>query len=628
MTAGAPEIRQSSAALAGAKGPFRIGFAGLSEVQRMVWAGATPFVKRRLALVLGLVIGASAINAVGPLALKGLVDGLVASAARPSGPTAALLVGLYVGSQWLSRTVGEARSFLYSQAERRTSRLWSERVFAHLMQLPLGFHLQRQTGALTQMLQNGLQGYQMVLQSLMFTVFPVATELGTIAVIVGRLHRPVFLALFTGALLFYAVAFAHAARTTVRESRRATAAQVEASAVLTDSLLNYEIVKNFAAERAVQARVNRSLALAEEGWVGFYRRYAGNGIRVALIFSVFLLVTLLYASHEVQARQMSIGTFVLVNTYMLQIVRPVEMLGYAMQHFSQGLAFLEKLIGLLHEEPERSSPSPHEEESPGPSGPGELTFEDIWFSYRPDQPVLKGVSFRVPAGQTLGIVGESGAGKSSLVRMLLRSFEPFHGRILLDGVPISSLPLPFLRRAVAVVPQETFLLNDTLACNIEFGNPGSTREEIEGAARLARLHDFILSLPEGYETRIGERGALLSGGEKQRVSIARAAIKRPRLYVFDEATSSLDTRTEREIVDNLREISRATTTIVIAHRLSTVVHADQIIVLERGAVVERGTHTSLLDHNGRYASLWRAQQGDLPDRSASDISDRRRRPPA
>jgi ATP-binding cassette, subfamily B, heavy metal transporter len=237
-----------------------------------------------------------------------------------------------------------------------------------------------------------------------------------------------------------------------------------------------------------------------------------------------------------------------------------------------------------------------------------LDFEDVGISYRADRVILRDVGFSLPAGKTLGIVGGSGAGKSTLVRLLVRLVEPDAGRILLDGVPISDLSLSKLRQAIAVVPQDTVLFNDTIGYNIAFGKSGSTQAEIEHAARLAHLHDFIMSLPDQYDTKVGERGVKLSGGEKQRVSIARAAIKRPRIYVFDEATSSLDSKTEREILRNLREISRFSTTLVIAHRLSTVVHADEIVVLEGGTIVERGTHTSLIRQSGRYAMLWEAQQ--------------------
>jgi ABC-type transport system involved in Fe-S cluster assembly fused permease/ATPase subunit len=582
---------------------LRKGTASLREVIALIWTDATGFVRFRLVVALLLIMVASAMTALGPVALKLVVDGFTGQASGV-GASAVTLIGLYVLSQWLARTVGEIRGLVYARAERRMSRMLSERLFAHVMRLPLGFHLERQTGAISQALDNGLNGYQMVLHTLVFTILPVATELGTIVVVLSRLDHPAFLGLFTGAIIAYAVVFWYAAHTVVAAARAASDSQVNSTAVMTDCILNYETVKYFTAESVVQDRVGRALIQTEDGWVGFYRRYAYNGLGIATIFAGFLAVTIIHAAHEVQGGRLSVGSFVLINTYMLQVVRPVEMLGYAMQSLSQGLAFLGKMFEILREKPE---PVAGVDSAP-PGGAGRLEFAAVGVSYRPDRVILRDVSFSVPAGRTLAVVGGSGAGKSTLVRLLVRLIEPDGGRILLDGRSIGELPLAQLRQAIAVVPQDTVLFNDTIGYNIAFGKAGSTRAEVEHAARLAHLHDFITSLPDGYDTKVGERGVKLSGGEKQRVSIARAAIKRPRIYVFDEATCSLDSNTEREILTNLREISRFSTTVVIAHRLSTVIHADEIVVLEAGTIVERGSHLGLLRQNGRYAALWEAQQ--------------------
>jgi ABC-type transport system involved in Fe-S cluster assembly fused permease/ATPase subunit len=582
---------------------LRKGMASLREVIALIWTDATGFVRFRLVVALLLIIAASAMTALGPVALKFVVDGFTGQGTG-AGISAVTLIGLYVLSQWLARTVGEIRGLVYARAERRMSRMLSERLFAHVMRLPLRFHLERQTGAISQTLDNGLNGYQMVLHTLVFTILPVATELGTIVVVLSRLDHPAFLGLFSGAILAYGVVFWYSAYTIMAAAYTASDSQVNATAVMTDSILNYETVKYFTAESVVQERVSRALTRTEDGWVGFYRRYAYNGLGVATIFAGFLGVTILYAAHEVQAGRMTVGSFVLVNTYMLQVVRPVEMLGYAMQSLSQGLAFLGKMFEIFREKPEPFVVA----ETDTPGGAGRLDFAAVGVAYRADRVILKDVNFSVPAGRTLGVVGGSGTGKSTLVRLLVRLIEPDTGCILLDGACIGDLPLSRLRHAIAVVPQDTVLFNDTIGYNIAFGKAGSTQAEVEHAARLAHLHDFIMSLPDGYDTRVGERGVKLSGGEKQRLSIARAAIKRPRIYVFDEATSSLDSNTEREILRNLREISRFSTTLVIAHRLSTVVHADEIVVLEGGTIVERGSHSVLLRQNGRYAALWEAQQ--------------------
>jgi ATP-binding cassette subfamily B protein len=582
---------------------LRKGMASLREVIALIWTDATGFVRFRLVVALLLIIAASAMTALGPVALKLVVDGFTGQGTG-AGISAVTLIGLYVLSQWLARTVGEIRGLVYARAERRMSRMLSERLFAHVMRLPLRFHLERQTGAISQTLDNGLNGYQMVLHTLVFTILPVATELGTIVVVLSRLDHPAFLGLFSGAIVAYGVVFWYSAYTIMAAAYAASDSQVNATAVMTDSILNYETVKYFTAESVVQERVSRALIQTEDGWVGFYRRYAYNGLGVATIFAGFLAVTILYAAHEVQAGTMTVGSFVLVNTYMLQVVRPVEMLGYAMQSLSQGMAFLAKMFEIFREKPEPFVVA----ETDTLGGAGRLDFEVVGVAYRSDRVILKDVNFTLPAGRTFGVVGGSGTGKSTLVRLLVRLIEPNTGRILLDGVSIGELPLSKLRQAIAVVPQDTILFNDTIGYNIAFGKAGSTQAEVEHAARLAHLHDFIMSLPDGYDTKVGERGVKLSGGEKQRVSIARAAIKRPRIYVFDEATSSLDSNTEREILRNLREISRFSTTLVIAHRLSTVVHADEIVVLEGGTIVERGSHSVLLRQNGRYAALWEAQQ--------------------
>ncbi len=632
------------------------------ELWALIWSGASVFVKMRLASVLVLVFTASILTPLGPVALKLIVDRFTDPSAVGIVPIG-VLIGLYVLSQWLSRSIGEVRGLVYARAERRMFRSLSERLFEHVMQLPLRFHLERQTGAINQTLENGMQGYQMILHHLVFTVLPVSAQLGTIIFILLKFHQPVFLGIFCLALVCYAAVFASFAIRVAGLAKSASAAHIAANAAMTDSILNYETVKYFAAEEVVQERVRMALLKTEEEWVGFYRRYAVNGLVVATVYGSFLGLGIAYAVHQVAIGRMTVGDFVLVNSYMLQVMQPVEMLGYAVQGVSQGSAMLTGLLGLFRQKTEQqasaigcvvpatpvsgedsdlerenvSSTAPGIQmeaerdelqeisargtmarygagrhritEAENLRGPGELVFDRVKLSYRSDRVILNDVSFTLPAGKTLGIVGPSGSGKSTIVRLLVRLLDSDEGRITIDGVPLREFSLEVLRAAVAVVPQDTILFNDTIRYNIALGKRGCTQVEIEDAARLAHLHDFIMSLPEGYDTQVGERGVKLSGGEKQRLSIARAALKQPRIYVFDEATSSLDSHTEVEILNNLRDISRFRTTVVIAHRLSTVVHADEIVVLEGGTIVERGSHSALLEKAQKYAALWNAQQG-------------------
>jgi ABC-type transport system involved in Fe-S cluster assembly fused permease/ATPase subunit len=588
--------------------PTGKGLGALREVVQLVWSEASRFVRVRLIAVLSLVITASVLTALGPIALKLVIDAFTGQA-HGSSASPVLLLGAFVLAQFLARTADEIRGLIHARVERRMFRALSERLFAHLMQLPLRLHLQRQTGAVGQTLEQGLQGYRMILYHLVFTLLPVTAQLGSVVLVLAGLARPVFLGIFCAAVACYGMVFAYGAARVSRAARAASAAHVAAHAAITDSVLNYETVKYFTAESVVQARVGEALSRTEAEWAGFYRRYTWSGLRAATVFSIFLAAAVLCAAREVEAGRMTVGDFVLINTYMLQIIGPVEMLGYAMQAFSQGVAMMERMMALLRETPEPKSRC----DLALLGGPGTLEFQEVSLCYRPGHAVLTGVSFDVPGGRTLGVVGASGSGKSTLVRLLVRLLEPDSGRVLLDGVPISEMPLATLRQAIAVVPQDTVLFDDTIAYNIGFGRSGASRQEVERAAMLAHLHEFIMSLPDGYETRVGERGVRLSGGERQRISIARAALKRPRVFVFDEATSSLDTHTEREILANLREIARATTTLVIAHRLSTVADAHEIAVLDSGTVVERGTHEELLVLGGHYAALWAAQkQGASP----------------
>lgn len=394
----------------------------------------------------------------------------------------------------------------------------------------------------------------MLVQHLVLTVLPVVTEIAMMTAVLIVLDRPEFSGIIGATMVCYAVAFSVGALRLTHPARAVSSAHIDANALLTDSIINYETIKSISAEPRMHRRMDEAFAQTESRWALFFARKAMNGVLVGTIFATSLGTSVYVAVNEVQQGRMSLGDFVLVNAYMLQIFRPMEMLGFAFRDIVQGIAFIEKMIEVFRQKPEQASSN---EAKVLPSGPGELVFEGVSFSYSDERKILEDVCFTVPAGKTIALVGHSGSGKSSLVRLLVRFWESDSGRILIDGMPISAVSGVSLRQAIAVVPQDTVLFNDTIAYNIAMGCTDSSAEDVEAAAKLAHIHDFIVGRPDGYDTLVGERGLKLSGGEKQRVAIARAAVKKPRIFVFDEATSSLDSKTEQKILRNINEISRA-----------------------------------------------------------------------
>ncbi len=587
---------------------------GVQQARERIWVSAFSLLLQetslRLKLVLGLVLlivlASSALAALSPVVLKLVIDELTGPGALAE-PffTIGFLVLAYAVSHWLSRFLAELRALGIGRADQRLHRNLSLRLFKHVMALPLRFHLNNKTGALSQTLANGLIGFRTLVQHLVLTVLPVLVEIATMSAVLVVLGQPVFLAIIGVTLVCYSVAFAIGANRLIYPARAVSSAHIDANALLTDSIINYETIKSFSAEPRMQKRMDDAFAQTESRWAQFFSRKAMNGVVVGTIFAASLGTSVYVAAGEVQQGRMSLGDFVLVHAYMLRVFQPMESLGFAFRDIAQGLAFIEKMIEVFRQETEQASST---DANRLPPGPGELLFESVSFSYNDERKILEDVSFKVPAGRMVALVGSSGSGKSSLVRLLVRFWDPDGGQILIDGTPISTISGPGLRADIAVVPQDTVLFNDTIAYNIAMGRPDSSEEEIVAAAKLAHIHDFISARPEGYKTLVGERGLKLSGGEKQRVAIARAALKKPRIFVFDEATSSLDSKTEQRILRNIEEVSRGTTTLVIAHRLSTIVRADEILVLEEGKIVERGTHQDLIRFGGAYQSMWNTQQ--------------------
>jgi ATP-binding cassette subfamily B protein len=578
---------------------------GICHLWALLSSQPTRFVRQRLMWVLLMVLVASVITPLGPFALKLIIDGFTEN--KPALSLGiGLLIALYVFCQWVAKALQDVRWLMFSRVEKRLMSSVSEQLFAHVMHLPLRYHLQRSTGAINQTLENGLSGIRLILFHLCFTLLPIGVHLVATGWILFSLGKPVFLLIFCAAVICYGTAFWYFVAHGQKSSERASAAAVRSTALMTDNILAYEIVKYFTAESRVRAQVREALGETEQLWAQFHRGNAVYGLIVATISAGFLALTIGLAAAEVSKGGMTIGEFVLINTYMWQVMQPVELLGDAARSFSQGTAMLEKMLELLRERPEADVvPS---EANPARPNLSSLEFRGVGFAYQPGRPVLRNVDFAVTRGRTLGICGPSGAGKSTILRLLLRLIEQDSGEILLDGVASRGWTLADLRSLVAVVPQDTILFNQSIGYNIAFGRPHCSQAEIEEVARLTCLHDLIMSWPEQYNTVVGERGIMLSGGEKQRVSLARAALRRPSVYVFDEATSSLDSLTEQQILGSIREISRDCISLVIAHRLSTVVHADEIVLLDGGAIRERGSHAQLIALDGNYARLWRAQQ--------------------
>lgn len=604
----------------------------LIEVLRLLCAQADRVVVRRLGLTLLLVVAGSLLAAAAPLALQGLVDAVVAGAASPragANDPALVFGALYLLALCGGRLLLEIRPLLASGVEQRLYARLRHRFFAHLLGLRLAFHLERRTGAVVDCLQQATTGYQLIVVHLIHTVVPVLIEVGAVVVVLTHLGQPALVTIFASTALAYVVIFGSGTARLAAQARSVTVASSNANATLTDSLLNFETLKCFNAEPQALAQLARASDDLETHWRVLHRRRAAVGVALTLAFTASTVASLVTATRAVSHGTLTIGGFVLANVYMLQVMRPLEMLAVAARDMSQALAFIGPLLDLLKEPTEvgpECRPGPAEsrgDEAAGaepmsrvvmkpPRAPS-LSFHDIHFAYCAGQPVLRGLELHIAAGQSLAIVGTSGSGKSSLVRLLLRLYDPQAGRILWDRIPIDTLCAADLRAAIGWVPQDTVLFDDTIAANIGIGQVGAPRRDIERAARIARLHDFVSTLPAGYDTAVGERGLKLSGGERQRIAIARAVLKQPTVYVFDEATSMLDNQTEAAILDELRQVSEGCTTITIAHRLSTARRADEIVVIADGKIAERGTHPSLLARSGAYSRLWRAQGRDDPE---------------
>ncbi|HEX6143872.1 MAG TPA: ABC transporter ATP-binding protein/permease [Geminicoccaceae bacterium] len=569
-----------------------------------LWPKDAPGLRVRVAIALALLLVAKLINVLIPFAYTAIVDGLtVEQGAVAVLPLAALLA--YGGARLGSALFAQARDAIFARVAQRAGRQVSLSVFRHLFQLSLRYHLERRTGELARGIDRGVKAVTFMLGVILFSIVPVLLEFALVIGILLVEYHWLF-ALITFVTIVGYAAFTILATEWRTKFRRAMNAQDnEVSAQAVDSLLNYETVKTFTNEGFEEARFDRTLRAYAGAAEKSQTSLAALNFGQAAIIAVGVTLIMIAAAQGVVAGTLTVGDVVLVNAFLLQLYQPLNILGFVYRELKQSLADLENVAALLALPPEIAD---RPEARPLRLDGGRLAFEHVRFGYDPGRPIVRDLSFDLPAGRTLAVVGSSGAGKSTLVRLLFRFYDVDSGRILIDGQDIRDVTQDSLRAAIGLVPQDTILFNDTIGANIAYGRPGATQGEIERAADAAQIHDFVQTLPERYGTLVGERGLKLSGGEKQRVAIARMFLKDPRIVILDEATSSLDSLTERLIQGALGRLAEGRTTLVIAHRLSTVVDADRILVLENGQVVEQGRHGELLRRRGLYASMWHRQQ--------------------
>ena len=559
--------------------------------------------KSRVVIAMGLLVLAKLANVAIPLALKQIIDALDKSHAVLVMPVF-LIVG-YGLLRLFSTLFGELRDAVFAKVTQRAIRRVALQVFEHLHSLSLRFHLDRQTGGVSRDIERGTRGIGFLLNFTLFNVLPTLLEIGLVALILLKKYNVWFAVITFITLVIYILftLFITEWRMVVRRTMNDLDSKANTRAI--DSLLNYETVKYFGNEQYEARRYDHNMEHWETAAVRNQTSLALLNAGQSVIIAIGITALMLLAAEEVVRGRMTIGDLVLVNVFMLQLYMPLHFLGFVYREIRHSLADMEKMFRLLHE---------HKEIADAPDagvlqvGKASVRFDNVSFGYEPDRQILYDVSFDIPAGHTVAVVGASGAGKSTLSRLLFRFYDVGQGGIQINGQDIRGVTQTSLRAAIGIVPQDTVLFNDTIYYNIAYGRPDATREDVIAAAQAAHIHTFIESLPLGYQSMVGERGLKLSGGEKQRVAIARAILKNPAMLIFDEATSALDSQSEKSIQAELRGIAQNRTTLVIAHRLSTVVDANQILVMGQGRIIERGTHYELLAQQGAYAHLWNLQK--------------------
>jgi ABC-type transport system involved in Fe-S cluster assembly fused permease/ATPase subunit len=590
-----------------------------------LWPKDDPTARLRVVIAMAFLVLAKVATVYVPIVYSRAVDRL--SSHGGAAHMLAVPVGLIIAYGLIrlaSAGFGELRDAVFAAVQQRTVRRVALETFRHMHRLSLRFHLDRQTGGVSRAIERGSAGIEQVLRLAVFNIVPTIIELLMVTVILWRIFDWRFAIVTFSALGAYIAFTLSFASWRVRFRRTMNENDSEAQSKAVDSLLNYETVKYFGNEQHEARRFDLALAGYERAAVKSQVTLNMLNLGQAAIIAVGVSVIMLMAAQGVVAGKMSVGKFVLANTYLIQLYTPLNFLGFAYNTIKQGLVDMEQMFRLLgideevQDRPDAAQLSSHLSQGTACS----VAFRNVHFGYTPAREILKGIDIDVPAGHKVAIVGPTGAGKSTISRLLFRFYDVTEGAVLVDGRDVRDYTQASLRAAIGVVPQDTVLFNDTIRYNIAYGRPDATQEEIEHAARVAQVHDFVLRMPDGYNTRVGERGLKLSGGEKQRVAIARTVLKDPKILILDEATSALDSRTERDIDAALRAVSAQRTTLVIAHRLSTVVDADEIIVLVDGHIAERGTHRDLLARGGVFARMWdlQAQQAE-PEALEEDLQD-------
>ncbi|MFG6432961.1 ABC transporter ATP-binding protein [Roseateles sp. LYH14W] len=562
-----------------------------------------------IAATAGLVILGGVTAALAPLALKHLVDAAAGGAAVGAISLASVMVpgAIYVAVLCGGRLVGDVRPVLVNEVEQRLMKALRRRFVEHVLRLPLAGLLRQRSGELQHSLDLGITGAQLLLTHLISTCIPVVVELAVMTMILVQLGQPALIVLFGFTAVSYLAVFAVGSRRITRHVSAVTDASIAVHGKLADSLTNVETLRCFGAESAAEESLARASSRLVGAWRGYHRVSAGTALAATLIFGVSLAACITVAAEGVVSGSLSIGGLVLSSVYLLQMMRPLEIIGSAARDLARAYGFVQPLLSVLRE-PTEPGHNAATTSTPGwPRSAPSIRIEGLTFGYEPGRPVIRELDLEIPAGSTTAIVGPSGSGKSSLIRLMLRLYAPQSGRILLDGCPIESLGVAHLRSRIALVPQDTTLLHASIATNIALGRQDTGHADIARAATDAQLDQLVESLPSRYETVVGERGLKLSGGERQRLAIARALLRQSAIFLLDEPTSMLDSKTESAVLQAIRKIAANSTTLIVAHRLSTVMDADEIIVLDQGRIHERGTHADLLATGGLYSQLWRRQ---------------------